>query len=218
MHPFIDIHTHKQKTGGSIEILNVEIKKDDANRRNISMGIHPWNINDKNYGIHLLTIKNQLSHFKLQALGEIGIDRAISISLDAQKQVFIEQVQLSESFNIPIIIHCVRAYSDILEIRNNVKAKQAWIFHGYNGSIQMAHQIINHNCYLSFGEYLLKNTKIQAVFSKVPLNNIFLETDDAQLTIDVIYQKAAQLKGLNIESLKEIIYNNYIQIFNENTH
>lgn len=218
MHPLIDIHTHKLKTESAIEILNVDIQNTNDTLKNISMGIHPWNATNEKLEISLQTIENKLINNKLKALGEVGLDRVIATPIEFQKKVFIEQVKLSEKYNIPVIIHCVRAWSDLLEIRNKIKAKQAWIFHGYNGNFQTAIQIIKQNCFLSFGEKLLSNTKIQKIFSDIPQTHIFLETDAADISIDIIYKKAAELKGIKLNFLIEILNKNYIYIFNEKQH
>ena len=47
----------------------------------------------------------------------------------------------------------------------------------------------------------------------MPLNKVFLETDESESSIREIYNKAAQLKGLQIEDLKEELLKNYKAIF-----
>jgi TatD DNase family protein len=50
-------------------------------------------------------------------------------------------------------------------------------------------------------------------FLKLPLENIFLETDDADISIDEVYEKAARLKNIALEQLQVQIELNYESCF-----
>jgi TatD DNase family protein len=49
---------------------------------------------------------------------------------------------------------------------------------------------------------------LQLFLKNLPLDKFFLETDAAEINIDLIYQKAAEIKNLRIEKLDEIIKEN----------
>jgi TatD DNase family protein len=216
---YIDIHTHKNCNEGSFCIKN--LFPDDVNEASISQagyfscGIHPWYIGNSSEIEKQITKIDRIIHSKyLLALGEAGLDRAIDLSINVQEKVFVLQIQLSEEFSKPMIIHCVRAYSDILKIKKEQKADMPWIIHGFNSSIEMAEQLINYNCMLSFGKNLFDpQSRTLGVFKKLSSEEFFLETDDHDFTIDEIYQKAAEIRNLSIENLKSIQQQNFEKVF-----
>ena len=89
-----------------------------------------------------------------------------------------------------------------------------WVFHWYNENLAIANELISLDCYLSFGRSLLHpNGKNAEIFRALPLERIFLETDDADVSIENIYAKAAELKDISIENLKKSIIANYQFVF-----
>jgi TatD DNase family protein len=209
---YINIHTHKPEYQ-NIELIDLATGIIWDLRWTYSFGLHPWNIETSDIDSYLDKIEKLIEEKKIVAIGEAGIDRVIQTNIDLQKQVFMEQVSISEQFKIPIIIHCVKAWADLSEIRKQTKAKTPWIYHGFTGNLHTAQQIRLDGNYLSFGKALLLNPKVQDVFASFPIEKIFLETDDSDEKIETIYEKAAELRGISLVELKESIYSNYITLF-----
>ncbi len=113
-----------------------------------------------------------------------------------------------------LVIHCVRAYSDFLQILNR-KQNVQFIFHGFNGNTTIAQQLIAKGAMLSFGAKLFVDSNLQSVFAEIPNDCIFLETDTQQVSISNIYKLAASIKNVSIEELKQIIFSNLTRIFGE---
>ena len=89
-----------------------------------------------------------------------------------------------------------------------------WMFHWFNENLAIANELIDMDCYLSFGRSLLHpNGKNAEVFRALPLERVFLETDDADITIERVYSKAAELKEISIEDLKKSIKTNFQFVF-----
>lgn len=212
MSPFIDIHTHKAKSEFDLQIVNQSWPLTDQGF--ISIGIHPWNIDNVDLEAAIEQINIAINQKNVLALGECGIDRAIKIPVNVQTDWFIKQATMAEQAHLPVIIHCVRASSDFLQIRSRNHYHQPWIFHGFNGNKSIAIQLIKVNGYLSFGRALLKSEKLQSVFVDLPMSNIFFETDnDETINVEAIYQFAAKLRHICIEELKEQIYINFKKVF-----
>ena len=58
------------------------------------------------------------------------------------------------------------------------------------------------------------NEKSALTFKYAPIETIFLETDnDPYLTIKDIYLKAAELKELEMDELKSIVFHNFARVF-----
>lgn len=216
MGAYINIHTHKQSSKG-IAIINLANSNEISSKGFFSIGIHPWDINkaqirEIQYEIEL-GVKR---HENIIAIGECGIDRTIETAIDKQIMVFSKQVELSEKLNLPLIVHCVKAFSDIIQVRKQKKVTTPWILHGYNSSVTMASQLIAKGCFVSFGQRLLNHKKLQNVFINIPIEYIFFETDNGDEKIENIYKKAAELRHICIDELKEQVFNNFKQVFKVN--
>lgn len=115
---------------------------------------------------------------------------------------------MSEKYKKPLIIHCVKAYSELLEIHKKENPKQPWIIHGFNKNKVLAQQLIDKGFYLSFGVALLKSKKLQANLKNTPLSQLFLETDDnTTQSIEEIYTFVSdllQLEQIELEKQLEL--------------
>ncbi|PKP09473.1 MAG: hydrolase TatD [Bacteroidetes bacterium HGW-Bacteroidetes-4] len=212
MHPWVNIHTHKIRNLG-IELLNANIGAPVNSGVTFSLGLHPWHIAETRLEEALKMLDKQAGNQAICAVGEIGIDRAIATSLEIQIRVFNAQHHIAEKHRLPVILHCVRAWSDLAALHKQMNPKVPWIFHGFNGSLQTAQQLIKLGCYLSFGTALLQQAKVKEVFQKIPAEYLFLETDDSDEKIENIYQKAAELRHICIDELKDIVYTNFVKVF-----
>ena len=73
----------------------------------------------------------------------------------------------------------------------------------------MAEALISAGFLISFGEAICeKHSKIIEALLSVPLEKMFLETDEADLDIREVYQMAADVKGLTVEELRMQIVEN----------
>ena len=195
MIPFVNIHTHIHIDNKEfIEIVNIDI--DDIASADVSylysVGIHPWKAQDTTEVLKCSNLKS--SNFL--AIGECGLDRVNGNDLESQKNVFIKHINLSEQYKKPLIIHCVRAYPDIIEIKKETRAKSPWIVHGFQGNEQSAMQLLKHDIYISLGDVLFKDeNKASALLRIIPSDKLFLETDVSERNIIDVYEKASLLSG-----------------------
>jgi TatD DNase family protein len=103
----------------------------------------------------------------------------------------------------------VRAFNEMIEFMQVHKPVVPLIIHGYNGSMQMAEDLIKAGYLLSFGEAIAgEHSKIVEALQKVPVENLFLETDEGALDIREIYQFAAEIKGISLDHLRTQIFEN----------
>ncbi|ARV15338.1 TatD family hydrolase [Polaribacter sp. SA4-12] len=211
---FFDVHTHKRSS--SKNIFSIENKYPNATdfTKPFSIGIHPWFIKPENVEKELLIIEKKLKEDNCFAIGECGLDKITETDFELQKEVFKKQVELSEKYQKPLIIHCVKAYQELIEIKKELKPKQVWILHGFNKNYQVAESLLKNGIILSFGTAIIKNKKLQEVVSKVAISSILLETDN-DLNIDVkeVYQKISEIKKITVEELQQKIKQNFKSIF-----
>ena len=141
------------------------------------------------------------------------MDKLIAVDFELQKEVFKKQIQLSEKYKKPLIIHCVKAHQEIIEIKKEVNPKQVWILHGFNKNKQLAESLLKNGIILSFGSAIIKNKKLQEVLVELPISSLLLETDASELEIQEIYQKASEIKNSSLIDLQVAIYQNFKRIF-----
>ena len=210
---FINVHTHHPSN--STEVFEIQNKYPTSNDFSspFSIGLHPWFLKKETLEIELFLLEKKLQFENCFAIGECGLDKSIDTNFDFQKVVFIKQIELSEKYQKPMIIHCVRAFQEIIEIRKSQKPSQAWIIHGYQKDKQLAFDLIRNGFYLSFGAAVLKSVKVQEIISAISMDKIFIETDNADVSIQEIYQKIAFLKQISLVELQEIIHMNFNNIF-----
>ncbi|MEQ3690184.1 MAG: TatD family hydrolase [Flavobacterium sp.] len=211
---FINLHTHSFSNDASVlEVVNQYPWEFNEAIPQYSIGIHPWYINENRVGIDLKFIEEKLPLKECLALGECGLDKRIEIPINIQIEVFQKQLELVEKTKKPIILHCVAAYQEVIEIKKEMNIQNPMIIHGFSKNIQVAKSLLDNGFYLSFGKYLLRNPDLENVFKFVPDNKMFLETDTIEETIVDVYQKASEIKNIEIERLKEIINSNFSKIF-----
>lgn len=211
--PYINIHTHHiSSCKNNIAIYNQPIQKEQIEEDRISIGIHPWDIDSINCEKAIFRIKNMCEYESVKVIGEIGLDKMIDADFERQKTIFLQQLTIAEENQLPIIVHCVKAFSELLQIRKETEGKMPWIIHGYRKNVQLAKNLIDANCYLSFGDALIRNKKLQESFQAIPLNAVFFETDESSISIEEIYKCAAQLKEIKLKKLTSIIEQNYKKI------
>ncbi|ARV07398.1 hypothetical protein BTO04_12175 [Polaribacter sp. SA4-10] len=210
---YFDIHTHSVSLDENVfSILNKYPNSSDFSNP-FSIGIHPWFIQKATLEKELLIVEEKLELKNCFALGECGLDKMIEVDFNLQVVVFKKQVVLSEKYQKPLIIHCVRAIQEIIQLKKELQPKQKWIFHGFNKNLQVAEDVLKNGFVLSFGAAIIKNKKLQEVISEIPLDVVLLETDDSKITIKEVYQKLSEIKKIEVEALLKKIHQNFNKIF-----
>ena len=199
-------HHHFEKVTG---IYNLGFKESKPNGF-FSAGIHPHS-NGEKMEEQFDWLYEVSKHKKCLAIGECGLDGFINIDDEIQNKVFQQQIELANEINKPLIIHCVRRFSQIIHFQK--KAKVPMIVHGFNKRKTIGEELKKHDFYLSFGKSVLQNVNLQEFVKEFPIDKLFLETDDSDFDIQLLYQKVSDLKNLKVENLMEQIQEN-LQIFN----
>jgi TatD DNase family protein len=219
---FIDIHIHDgspSKGKFLLQSLMAHEEKEPARVDGIAytFGIHPWFLNDDNFDRLIVSVQNMVDNPGIVALGEAGFDRLKGPSNDLQRKAFEAQVILSEKIKKPVVIHCVRAWDDLLFTHKKLKPAMPWLVHGFRGSFELANQLLLKGMYLSFWFDFIIRPGSADLIRKLPVDRIFLETDGADIDIISIYQKVSDDLGLDVEDFKAQIVNNFYDFFKVDT-
>jgi TatD DNase family protein len=214
---YIDIHRHSADKGKADVVLR-NLFHNETNQvsteKFCSVGLHPWHCKSESIDRDIELVKECARNKNVIAIGETGIDKAVSFDFEIQRKAFLEQIEIAKNAGKPMIIHCVKAYDKLLSIRKNAGHKHPWIIHWFNAAPQTAFDLISKGCYLSFGIMLFKEeSKAFKAFHQIPLDRFFFETDDVDITIREVYEKAAIMKKLPIETLQKQIELNFTACF-----
>ena len=208
--PFVDIHTHNRSRSSHISVVSVFLGDDVAEVEGpISVGVHPW---------HSDTSAAELEHrfapylARAVAIGEIGLDRAISIPIDRQAALLVAQLDIAQKHQLPVVVHCVRAYSDLLPIIRRYK-EVAYILHGFYANPKQLADLLPYRTYFSMGLREFQRPNGTAIVRSIPAHRLFLETDDSPASIADVYDAAAKAIGIDITKLREQLYSSYTNLF-----
>jgi TatD DNase family protein len=215
---FIDIHVHDGVTGSGIFILESLMAHENKIPEDISgvsftYGIHPWFLNDTNYDEQIAAVEKAVSYPNIIGIGEAGFDKLRGPSIELQRRAFMEQVAIAETIRKPVVIHCVRAWDELLPMYKKLRPKMPWLIHGFRGNSQLAAQLISKGMYLSFWFSFVMRKESSGLLKSIPGDRIFLETDGAPIDIRTIYDKVASDLDLTVDDLKTLIVNNFNEFF-----
>lgn len=209
-----DCHTHLADTDPNVvSIVNVRIGHGTVPDKGAwSAGVHPW---DAGHADRLTMLEGLLVAPGITAIGECGLDRRCDVPFDAQRAVFEQQIDLSEQHGLPLIVHCVRAFDDLIALRRRRRPSMPWVVHGFNRTADLAQRLTDAGLLLSFGGALLRpGSSARDALIRVPGDRWLLETDDdADLRITDVYAAAADLTHVPFDELCTILQANFEAVF-----
>lgn len=166
---------------------------------------------------------------KIVAIGEIGLDYHWNQeNKGLQKLAFIQQIELANELELPIVIHTREAVYDTLEILKQNTVEKKGVFHCCPLNRELVKEALILGYYISFaGPITFKNAKnANEIVSMVPLEKILIETDSPYLApepkrgtrndsrnVKLIAEKIAKIKNIPIEEVAKTTYQNARKIF-----
>ena len=206
---FFNIHTHITKHPES-EILSADVLSFSSIGKNkyLSVGIHPWYLADNDAENQLESLRKAIGNRQVVAIGECGLDKLKGPSMELQASVFRKEIALAEEHNLPMVIHCVKAYNELVQIKKSTHPQQPWIIHGFRGKEALAKECLQHGFHLSFGAYFQEDA-----LRAVPVEKLFVETDESGMAIEEVYLRIARTRGMELEELTESIKKNVERVF-----
>ncbi len=210
---FINIHGHRQANNIQewvmMNLMAKDYPPDDIENGYYSVGMHPYNVGKVDDRDTLNKVRLATENPNVFAIGEIGLDKSIKAPLDHQMRIFEAQVEIAEFADLPVVLHVVKAFNEVIDFMKAQKPVVPMIIHGYNGSPKMAESLLKAGFMISFGEAIAKeHSKIVESLVAVPVEKLFLETDEGDLDIREIYHFASEVKGITMDQLRLQIFEN----------
>lgn len=225
--PFIDLHTHRRNTALDVVAISNFSQKDFENGQNTegslfaSVGLHPWFLRKENFENDFEKISQLVDNQNIIAIGECGLDKIKGEDLAFQTHVFEAQIRLAESVSKPVLIHCVRAFNEVVAVKKRLNPTIPLVIHGFNKNVNVLNELLRHGFFISVGAAILaKNTadtegsSFANILTEIPFDRLFFETDNAEnVKISTIYETAAKVLDKDINALKSIVYANFERHF-----
>jgi len=195
------------------------------------MGLHPTSVNG-DWEREMSFVREKMKEKRWIAVGEIGLDGHWSREyMEQQKSVFREQMVMAWELNLPVIIHARDATEELFQILDSLRDEAKMprgVFHAFSGSVETYRRLKSYgDFYFGIGGVVTyKNAQVAAAVERIPLEELLLETDAPYLTpapfrgkrnepsyLTFISQKIADLKGVEVEEVREVTTANAIRLF-----
>ncbi|MHC4501097.1 MAG: TatD family hydrolase [Planctomycetota bacterium] len=167
-------------------------------------------------------LKHLAQNAKVVGIGETGLDYHYDHSLHHdQRRVFAQHLKIAAEFNLPVIIHCRKAFDETIEIldRHGADVRRT-VLHCFSGSAEQAQMLIPKGYYFSFtGVVTFKNAeKTRRAAAVVPVDRLMLETDCPYMSPEPMRKQKvnepallihiakflADLKGMSLEDFAAV--------------
>jgi TatD DNase family protein len=180
-----------------------------------SSGLHPWYIDRDSLNDKLTELRFDVHDRRCLAIGECGLDKLSKVDFELQQEAFIEQIRIANDIKKPLVIHCVKAFNELINCLNDADNEVPVIIHGFNNNENIARVMVDQGFYFSFGKALLGyESNAAKALKNVGRRNFLLETDDADISIKYIYKKASEILGVDEEIILAQLQSNFEKIFN----
>ena len=192
-------------------------------------GISPNDLEDYNKD-NTEKIYTLAKNKKIVAIGEIGLDYYWNKDKkELQEKAFIEQIEIANSLNKPIVIHTRDAIFDTIDIlKNKINCKEKGVFHCCPLNVELVREGLKLGFYISFaGPITFKNSKnADEIIKMVPEDRFLIETDapylspeplrgtrNNSLNLKYTALKIAEVKQKPLEEIVSKAYENTKNIF-----
>lgn len=208
-----------------------------------TVGLHPTEKGNWDYDF----FKKLAIDKKVVAIGECGLDYYTrnnaeqkqtlnDAEKEKQKELFLQNIRLSQELNKPLVIHCReahstgsgQAFSDLIKILQE-NDTQPGVLHFFTGTMDDAKKLLDLGFYFTFGGLITFIRDYDEIIKFIPLERLLVETD-APFVAPVPYRgkrnepayvievakKMAEIKGVSFEKVCEQTTENVRKVFGVN--
>ena len=202
-------------------------------------GVHPWHVKELP-GDWREQLLRQLDQGAC-GVGEAGLDRWVKdFDLALQEEVFVWQLRMAAERNLPLTIHCLKAWGRLDELlREGPRPERGFLLHSYGGPAEMVPGLAELGAYFSISGYFAHERKARQreAFKQVPPDRLLIETDAPDMwpppewnehplpdgssgrminhpaNIAAVYRFAADLLGRELPDLADQVAQNFVRLF-----
>lgn len=195
-----------------------------------AVGIHPHEASSFSES-SLAQLATFVSEKRVKGIGETGLDyHYLNSDRESQIKSFTSHIGLSIRFDLPLIIHIRKAFTDVLSILRRPDFSNArGVIHCFTGDYETAKGFIDLGFFISFsGIITFKNAEnVRDAAARIPLDRMLIETDSPYLApvpfrgkrnepayVKHVAEKIAEIRGTSYDKIAEITTVNAQGLFN----
>jgi TatD DNase family protein len=146
-----------------------------------SIGVHPHHARSASPAF-LRELTRHSNHPKVVFWGETGLDYHYRNSpFDSQREAFVNQIRISRDCDLPLVIHCRDAWSDLLRILDEEASGMNYrgILHSFTGDTRMAQRLVELGFHISFSGIVgfHHSERLREAARGLRLDQVLIETD-----------------------------------------
>ncbi|WP_243372834.1 TatD family hydrolase [Geotalea sp. SG265] len=189
-------------------------------------GLHPMHA--RQFSENTIAKLRELGHAAV-AIGEIGLDYSLAVPRALQMNAFRRQLMLARELDLPVLIHCRKAFQDLLTILREIGAERVrGVMHAFSGSTETAVDCIKAGLHISLAGTVTFPNAVRPVKAarEVPLDHLLLESDAPDLSpepyrgrpnepafLTATACKVAEIKGVAVEEVAARTWKNAVELF-----
>ena len=179
-----------------------------------TLELHPWDEADFSADFQQAA---RSKHFA--GIGEVGLDRIKdALPIGRQQEIFEQAAQLAQTLQKPLTVHCVKAFSELLNSYKKIRWNVPTIIHYFRGNLALAQQLWEHTDFiLSLPPAVFTQKKLLDHLrgNHDLLHRIVLETDDPDSgDIEQHYRNMAEALDIELADLQKIMFEQYLRLYN----
>ncbi|WP_017315294.1 TatD family hydrolase [Mastigocladopsis repens] len=198
-----------------------------------AVGLHPLDAGKWNEKTAKEILSLASSDSKVVAIGETGLDFYKADNYEQQRMAFETHLEIATELNLPVIIHCRNAASEVREVLQkwkNLKGESVrGVMHCWGGNPEETQWFIDLGFYISFsGTVTFKGAKqIQESAAMVRSDRLLIETDCPFLApvpkrgerrnepayIRYVAEQVARVRGETTDAIASLTTKNACELF-----
>jgi len=182
------------------------------------VGLHPWSVPETPRS-EVEEIVKLIEEREVAGLGEIGLDKRVGREYQRQREVFEKFCELASEYDLPVNLHALDAWEDVLEILRRYDVEKA-VFHWYSGPIPLLEELSDSGYMITINPAVKIQRRHRLVLEEVELEMVMTESDGPYqyrglyLKPDMIpelVQFIAEVKGIKREDVEELVERNFMR-------
>lgn len=201
-----------------------------------AVGVHPWWVAELaidpqqlQRAVEERVARERAGSNRCVAVGECGLDARIDTPMDAQRAVFEAQLCAAQTLDLPVIVHCVGAHSDVIRLLKKIRPQSGGVIHAFSGSREIADEYRRLGFRLGVGGTITypRAGKTRDTLASVPLESLLLESDAPDMPhagrqgernspeyLPAVVETLAELRGISADDVIAQTEKNTRALFN----
>ncbi|MCB9664592.1 MAG: TatD family hydrolase [Alphaproteobacteria bacterium] len=146
-----------------------------------TLGVHPWWVPELDADARAAALQALAARPTPHGIGETGLDHHRARTPEAraaQLDLLRAHLALARERDVPVVLHCVRAYPELLRVlaQDGLPAAGGMV-HAWSGPAALVDEAVARGLHVSVGAPVTRSAEVAAAAVRVPAHRLLLETD-----------------------------------------